>query len=128
MVRGPQKFSQEFIEYIQINVAQKKIEETRGQGCSDNWKQQRLDRITASIAHEVMTKTESIINNRRKGNAPKYTPLVNKIIHGIDIGGVDAIKWGKEHKADAIKQSMPVMTPHRDCALGCLKASGLLVK
>jgi len=42
-----------------------------------------------------MTKTETIINNRRKSHTPKSTPLVNKIIHGIDISGVGAIKWVK---------------------------------
>ena len=59
---------------------------------------------------------------------PYLTPLVNKLIHGIDISGVHAIKWGKELEADAIKQFMAVMTPDHDCAISCLKACGLLVK
>ena len=128
--KGTDELMQEFLEYIQLSRAQtdKVEEETRGQGCCNEWKQQRLGRITASIAHEVMTKTQSIINNRRRGHTPKYTPLVNKIVNGVDISSVDAVKWGISHEADALKQFMAAMTPHHDCELGCLKASGLLVK
>ena len=110
--------------YIQINEQEKKKieEETRGQGSSEEWGKQRKGRITASIAHEAMTKTDYIIRKRGARN-PKYTPLVNKIINGVDISGVDAVKWGKKHEADALRQFMAVITSQHDCKLGSLKSS-----
>ncbi|KAL9977620.1 hypothetical protein ACROYT_G015045 [Oculina patagonica] len=49
-----------FLETLQINDAEKqKIEEeTRDQNLSEQWRDQRLDRITASIIHDVMTKVK----------------------------------------------------------------------
>jgi len=50
-------------------------------------------RVTASVIHEVMTKTESIIANRRKNVVPKYSPLFNKIVNGNpDIGMLESVK------------------------------------
>ena len=95
-----------FLEALQINDAEKqKIEEeTRDQHLSEQWRNQRLGRITASIIHDVMTKTESIIANRRKNVSPKYSPLVDKIVNGNpDIGMLDPVKWEKLHEDDAIK-------------------------
>ena len=79
---------------------QKLEEETREQLLSEQWKNQRFRRVAASVIHEVMTKTEIIIANRRrrKNVVPKYSPLVNKIINGNpDIGMLESVKWGKLH-------------------------------
>ena len=98
-----------FLEALQINGAefkQKIEEETRDQHLSEQWRNQRLGRITASIIHDVMTKTESIIANRRKSVSPKYSPLVDKIVNGNPDIGIDPVKWGKLHEDDAIKTFM----------------------
>ena len=73
-----------FLEYIQLTEAQKqKIEEdTRVQSMCTTWKDQRLGRITASVVHEVMTKTDTIIKRKRERSSAKYTPLVNRIVNG----------------------------------------------
>ena len=70
------------------------------------WKDQRLGRITASVVHEVMTKTDTIIKRKREGSSAKYTPLVNRIVNGSQVINNEAIKWGNTHEKDAIKTFM----------------------
>ena len=120
-----------FLEALQINDAEKqKIEEeTRDQHLSEQWRNQRLGRITASIIHDVMTKTESIIANRRKNVSPKYSPLVDKIVNGNpDIGMLDPVKWGKLHEDDAIKTFMAEEATKHEGGLNNVRKCGLLVK
>jgi len=120
-----------FLEALQINDAEKqKIEEeTRDQHLSEQWRNQRLGRITASIIHDVMTKTESIIANRRKNVCPKYSPLVDKVVNGNpDIGMLDPVKWGKLHEDDAIKTFMAEEATKHEGGLNNVRKCGLLVK
>ena len=120
-----------FLEALQINDAEKqKIEEEiRDQHLSEQWRNQRLGRITASIIHDVMTKTESIIANRRKNVSPKYSPLVDKIANGNpDIGMLDPVKWGKLHEDDAIKTFMAEEATKHEGGLNNVRKCGLLVK
>lgn len=108
----------------------KKIEEdTRGQHLTEQWKNQRLGRITGSVIHDVMTKTESIIANRKKDFCPKYSPLVDKIVNGSpDISMLDPVKWGNLHEDDAIKTFMAEEATKHDGGLNNVRKCGLLVK
>jgi len=108
----------------------KKIEEeTRGQRVNEKWRNQRPGRITGSIIHEVMTKTESILANRKKNVCPKYSPLVNRIVNGNpDIGMIDSVKWGKLHEDEAIKTFMAEEATKHDGGLNNVRKCGLLVK
>ena len=120
-----------FLEVIQVNDAEKqKIEEeTREQCLSEQWKNQRFGRVTASVIHEVMTKTKSIIANRRKNAIPKYSPLVDKIVNrNHDIGMLESVKWGELHDDDAIKTFMAEEAIKHDGGLNNVRKCGLLVK
>ena len=117
-----------FLELNQVNEAEKqKIEEeARRQHLSEQWKIQRFGRITASVIHEVMAKTENIIANRRKNVSPKYSPLVDKIVNGsADIGIVDSVKWGKLHEDDAIKTFMAEEATKHNGGLNNVRKCGL---
>ena len=120
-----------FLEFVQVNDAEKQKleEETRAQKLSEQWRLQRLRRITASVIHEVMTKTESIMKNRRKCLNVKYSPLVHKIVNGSpDIGVLDSVKWGNLHEDDAIKAFMAEEATKHDGGLNNVRKCGLLVK
>ena len=120
-----------FLEFIQVNDAEKqKIEEdTREQHRCEQWKNQRFGRVTASVIHEVMTNTESIIANRRENVVPKYSPLVNKIVNGnSDIGMLESVKWGKLHEDDATRTFMAEEAVKHDGGLNNVRKCGLLVK
>ena len=108
----------------------KKIEEdTREQHRCEQWKNQRFGRVTASVIHEVMTNTESIIANRRKNVVPKYSPLVNKIVNGnSDIGMLESVKWGKLHEDDPIRTFMAEEAVKHDGGLNNVRKCGLLMK
>ena len=116
-----------FLEVIQVNDAEKqKIEEeTREQCLSEQWKNQRFGRVTASVIHEVMTKTKSIIANRRKNAIPKYSPLIDKIVNrNHDIGMLESVKWGELHDDDAIKTFMAEEAIKHDGGLNNVRKCG----
>ena len=119
-----------FLEYIQLTEAQKqKIEEdTRDQSMCTTWKDQRLGRITASVVHEVMTKTDTIIKRKQEGSSAKYTPLVNRIVNGSQVINNEAIKWGNTHEKDAIKTFMAQEAFKHDGGLNNVRKCGLTVK
>ena len=76
---------------------------TRGQYLTQEWKEQKLGRITASKAHDMHTKVQSIIKSRKTGPG-LISPLVNKILNGSeDIGYLKPIKYGIEHEKDGKK-------------------------
>ena len=77
---------------------------TRGQADTNIWTDARKGRITASVHHEVYTKVNKILK-QRKQPSPKTTPFVAKLINSDDnLSHLPAIKWGREHESLALKQ------------------------
>ena len=74
---------------------------TRGQSESITWHEQRVGRITASIAHSVVhtsiySPSSSLI--RKICLTPSLRPL-----------NVDSLQWGREHESDALKEYSDLM-------------------
>ena len=78
-------------------------EETIGQSENNNWKLNRLCRITASNIHEVYTKTTSIKRNENEPGKTLVdaTSLVNKICYEQPEINVPAMKYGKQMESEA---------------------------
>eukprot|EP00795_Rhopilema_esculentum_P009832 gene9832-18407_t len=76
---------------------------TRNQAKSKAWIEHREGRLTASKHHEYFTKVNRI--SRVKGDVrPKTTHLVANIIHQEEnLDHIQAIKWSRDHEADALK-------------------------
>ena len=71
---------------------------TRGQSTSDIWVQQRKGRITASGAHAIHTKVNTIMKKRKTG---VISSTLQKIIHGgNDLSNIPAVEWGTTHEVD----------------------------
>lgn len=87
-----------FFQHAQMSSTQvQRIEtETQAQSYNDQWKKQRLGRITASKFHEVHTKTETILKRRKiQSNKPKYSATVSTIVGEFeDISHLPAVAWG----------------------------------
>ena len=73
---------------------------SRGQK-NDVWDKQRKGRITASTAHTVHTKVETIMKKRKP--AVVSTLVKNMIYGGRDISHLEDIKYGVKHEDDAKK-------------------------
>ena len=56
---------------------------TGGQNCNDDWKSQRLVRITFSVSHRVMTKVRSLKRTLETLTAPRY--LVHCILIILEV-------------------------------------------
>lgn len=110
-----------FMESLCINQeSAKKLEErTRGQATNKTWFQQRKGRITASVFKDVHIKVDRILKSRDPNARPKTTPLVVKLLYeGKDLGNVPAIKWGREHEEQALREfHAKALVSHKDCRI-----------
>ena len=111
--------TRQFFETIKLDDGQvKKIEETtRAQRDSEDWKNQRLGRITASMCHTVHTKVKSML--RKPSKKQKVSPLVAEIVYGGPaLDHLEAIKWGVEHEQDAKEAFYRSVSPnHRNFSI-----------
>ena len=111
--------TRQFFETIKLDDGQvKKIEETtRAQRDSEDWKNQRLGRITASMCHTVHTKVKSML--RKPTKKQKVSPLVAEIVYGGPaLDHLEAIKWGVEHEQDAKEAFYRSVSPnHRNFSI-----------
>ena len=76
---------------------------TRGQE-NEQWREHRKGRITASNAHVIHTKMNTLMKSRKKNDPIVVSTLVAKTIYGgKDIGYLADIKYGKDNEVNAKK-------------------------
>ena len=80
-------------------------ENTRGQGSTSSWMDQRLGRITASNTHRVLTKVRRLRANRAIGRPIDCLPLIESLCNEpADIDEVEAVKYGRTMEPEARQQ------------------------
>ena len=95
--------SEHFMEAVRLSPEQCAAIEvaTRGQGNS-TWLDQRKGRITATKAHAIHTKVNTLMSRKRKKVVISKT-VANTIYGGKDISHLPNIAYGKKHEDDAKK-------------------------
>ena len=92
----------DFLESLHFTKEQCQIieRESRGQGDSSYWSEQRKGRITASVFHDVHTKVQRLLARRKR--VIKVKPLTARVMgHHPSLEHLPAIQWGRTHEKDA---------------------------
>jgi hypothetical protein len=93
------------------------IDSSTQQADSTTWHEMRLGRITASRVHSVL---------HTDCNTPAPSVIKKICSPSHDISHISAVKWGRDHEAEALKQyEMEHRAAHEDCVSLSVQPTGL---
>ena len=75
---------------------------TRGQSGNPSWFDLRRGRLTASLHHEILTKTKSVLRKKSIPKAVSTTRLLERILTRDATFDCAAMKWGRYHEKEAL--------------------------